>query len=370
MNEYQNQRKIEPPIEFLILIGIWVGCFVVGGVAAIPIWILMTGKSLLTMPADMMNPAYVNALKVIQVVSTVIIFFIPAFVTARIASAKPFFRLGFQGGIKLNRAVVAVLLMLCALPLVGFLAEINKAIPIAASVKKTFEAMESQYVEQVKLIATFKTPVDYIIALFIIALLPALVEEMFFRGGLQNVLLKWKNNSVLYIVLTGLLVAFGFYIRFGTSVNGFIFYPVLIAIVLVVSLNQKIRTYLDSICNHPIAAILVTSLIFSVVHASWYGFIPRMALGMVLGYIFFYTGNLWYSVLGHFFNNALSVSVLYWQYTKDKKIDMEVGDSAPWWAGVLSIAIVIALFYLLKKISATKIYKDSIAASSNHNLYS
>ncbi len=314
MNEYQNQRKIEPPIEFLILIGIWVGCFVVGAVATIPIWILMTGKSLLTMSTDMMNPSYVNALKVVQVVSTVIIFFIPAFITARIASAKPFFRLGFHGGVKLNRAVVAVLLMLCALPLVGFLAEVNKAIPVTDAMRKMFDSMESQYAEQVKLIATFKNPTDYIIALFIIALLPAIVEEIFFRGAMQSIFMRWFKI--------------------------------------------------------PWLVILITSFIFSAIHFSWYGFIPRMALGMVLGYIFFYTGNLWYSVIGHFFNNALSVSVLYWQYTKDKKINMEVGESAPWWAGVLSIVIVIALFYLLKTISATKIYKDSIATSSNHNLYS
>lgn len=314
MNEYQNQRKIEPPVEFLILMGIWVGCFVVGSVAVIPIWILMTGKSILTMPTDMMNPAYVNALKVIQVVSTVIIFFIPAIITARIMSAKPFFRLGFQTGVKLNRAVVAVLLMLCALPLVGFLAEVNKAIPVTDAMRKMFDSMESQYAEQVKLIATFKNPTDYIIALFIIALVPAIVEEIFFRGAMQSIFMRWFKI--------------------------------------------------------PWLVILITSFIFSAIHFSWYGFIPRMALGMVLGYIFFYTGNLWYSIIGHFFNNALSISVLYWQYTKDKKINMEVGESAPWWAGVLSIAIVIALFYLLKKISATKIYKDSIAQSSNHNLYS
>lgn len=314
MNEYQNQRKIEPPIEFLILIGIWVACFVVGGVAAIPIWIGMTGKSILTMQADMMNPAYVNALKVIQVVSTIIIFFIPAFITARIASSTPFSRLGFKSGVKLNRAAVAILLMLCALPLVGFLAEVNKVIPVTDAMRKIFDTMESQYAEQVKLMATFKTPVDYILAIFIIALIPALVEEIFFRGAMQSIFMKWFKI--------------------------------------------------------PWLVILITSFIFSAIHFSWYGFIPRMALGMVLGYIFFYTGNLWYSVLGHFFNNALSISVLYWQYTKDKKMNMEVGESAPWWAGVLSIVILIALFYLLKKIAATKIHNDSIATSSSHNLYS
>ncbi|MBY0476716.1 MAG: CPBP family intramembrane metalloprotease [Chitinophagaceae bacterium] len=308
MYENQYQRKLEPAVEFLILMGIWVGCFVIGSASAIPIWIAMTGKSVLTMDKDMFNPAYVNALKVIQVVSTIIIFFIPAVITARIASTKPFPRLGFHKGIHLNRAITAILILLCALPLVGFLAEINKAIPISASLKKTFDALESQYAEQVKLMATFKSPADYMIALFIIALMPAIVEEIFFRGAMQNIFMRWFKIPWLVILITG--------------------------------------------------------FIFSAIHFSWYGFIPRLALGMVLGYIFYFTGNLWYSIIAHFFNNALMVTILYWQYTKDKKIDMEVGESAPWWAGAISAAVVFGLFVLLKKLSATKVAADSIAADT------
>jgi|APLak6261698228_1056238.scaffolds.fasta_scaffold00744_3 uncharacterized protein len=306
MYENQYQRKFEPGVEFLILIGIWVASFVVGSVATIPIWIMMTGKSIFTMQKDMFDAANIDAVKMIQVVSTVIIFFIPAVVTARIVSVKPFERLGFHKGVKFNRAVAAILIMLCALPLVGFLAEINKAIPITAGMKKMFDVMESQYAEQVKLMATFKTPLDYIIAMFIIALMPAVVEEVFFRGAMQNIFMRWFKIPWLVIFITG--------------------------------------------------------FIFSAIHFSWYGFIPRLGLGMILGYIFYYTGNLWYSIIAHFFNNGLMITILYWQYTKEKKIDMEVGESAPWWAGIISAALVIGLFIVLKKLSATKVEPDSIAA--------
>lgn len=309
MYENQYERKLDPPVEFLILIGIWIGCFVVGSAAVLPIWIGMTGKSVFTMQKDMFNPAYVNALKVIQVVSTIIIFFIPAFITARIASKKPFQRLGLQPGVKINRAIAAILILFCALPLVGFLAEVNKAIPITTGLKKVFDNMESQYAEQVKLMATFKTPLDYIIALFIIALMPAIVEELFFRGAMQNIFMRWFKN--------------------------------------------------------PLLVIFITAFIFSAIHFSWYGFIPRLALGMILGYIFYYTGNLWYSIIAHFFNNALMVTILYWQYTKNNKIDMEVGESAPWWAGAISAAVVIGLFLLLKKMSATNVAPDSIAVQDS-----
>lgn len=308
MYENQYQRKLEPGVEFLILMGIWVASFVIGSVATIPIWVIMTGKSVFTMQKDMFDAANINALKVVQVVSTILIFFVPAIITARIASVKPFERLGFHRGMKLNRVVAAVLIMLCALPLVGFLADMNKAIPITASMKKMFDAMESQYAEQVKLMATFKSPADYIIALFIIALMPAVVEEVFFRGAMQNIFMRWFTTPWLVIFITG--------------------------------------------------------FIFSAIHFSWYGFIPRLGLGMILGYIFYYTGNLWYSIAAHFFNNALMVTILYVQYTKDKKIDMEVGESAPWWAGLISAVIVVGLFIILKKLSATKVAPDSIAAAS------
>ncbi len=309
MYQNQDQQKISPGIEVLILIGLLIGGLIVGSVATIPIWMIMTGKGIFNMAKDMLNPAYVDAVKTMQVVSTIIIFFIPAFVTARIASKKPFAHLGLKAGLKFNRAVLAIFIMLAALPLVGALAELNKAIPVSAAAKKFFDNMESQYAEQVKLMATFKTPTDYILAIFIIALMPAIVEEAFFRGALQS------------------------------------------------SLTRSLQI--------PWLAIIITSIIFSVVHFSWYGFIPRVALGMVLGYIFYYTGNLWYSIIGHFFNNALMVTILYYQYMKEKKIDMEVGESAPWWAGVASAAVLIGLFVLLKRESATKVYADSLANNSD-----
>lgn len=300
---YQSPTK--PSMEFLILVGLWLACFVAGSLVSIPIWMVMTGKSVLTMGEDMKNPAYVQALKTVQVVSTIFIFLLPAYITARIVSRQPWGHLGFAGGVKWNRALVAVLIMLSALPLVAFLADVNKAIPITAAMKKIFDSMESQYLEQVKLIATFRSPMDYVVALVVIAFFPALVEEVFFRGAMQAIFTRWYGHAWL--------------------------------------------------------AIFVTAFIFSAIHFSWYGFLPRITLGVVLGAIFYLSGNIWYSIIGHFFNNALMVTVLYVQYLKDKKIDLEVGESAPWWAGVLGAAALVALIALFRRMLATKVHADSIA---------
>ena len=177
--------------------------------------------------------------------------------------------------------------------------------------------------------------------------------------------MKWKNNAPLYTVFFFALIGFAYYISVGQGIRNWIGYPVILALLIVCLAVPSVRSFINKWTNHPVAPIIVTGLIFSAIHFSWYGFIPRVALGMVLGYIFYYTGNLWYSIIGHFFNNALMVSILYWQYTKDKKIDMEVGDSAPWWAGLISAAILIGLFIFLKKLTSTKVYPDSIAINDS-----
>ena len=308
MTQYYERPPVKPSREFFYLISLWILSMIASAIAAILVWWLMTGISILSMENEWTKPENLNAFKMMQVVSTIILFFLPAYLTARRSSNQPMRQLGFHKSFHFNRLLLGLGIMLCVLPLVGFMADVNKAIPLSPAFKKMVEAMESDYMEQIKLIATFTSPVDYISALIVIAFFPAFVEEVFFRGAMQQIFMRW-----------------------------FI---------------------------HPWLVIFITSLIFSAIHFSWYGFIPRIVLGMMLGGIFHYTGNLWYSIAAHFFNNAAMVTLLYTQHLQGKPIDTEVGDSAPWWAGVLSLILVIFLFRQLRRISLTKVAPDSIAAST------
>jgi membrane protease YdiL (CAAX protease family) len=60
-------------------------------------------------------------------------------------------------------------------------------------------------------------------------------------------------------------------------------------------------------------SIWVTSFIFSAVHFQFFGFLPRFILGLIFGYLFFWSGNLWMPVIAHFVNNAVSVIASYIQ---------------------------------------------------------
>jgi membrane protease YdiL (CAAX protease family) len=54
-------------------------------------------------------------------------------------------------------------------------------------------------------------------------------------------------------------------------------------------------------------AVLLTSIIFSAFHLQFYGFLPRMVLGILLGYSLAWSGSLWLPVLIHFINNGAAV---------------------------------------------------------------
>jgi uncharacterized protein len=272
----------------MIGLGLFFGSLLAGGV-----WVMMTGNSIFTMEKDMMNPQFSNAIKALQLVSTFFIFFIPAMVTAMIMSRKPFRFLGFNLYFSQKQAGITILIMLCSLPLVGALSEINKLIPIPHNWEVVFKKMEDSYAQQVKVLAEIRGWGEYFIALIIMGLAPAIFEETLFRGAMQNILQKLTNN--------------------------------------------------------PWISIGVTSIIFSAIHFSYYGFIPRVALGVVLGLIFYYSGSIWLSILAHFFNNALVVSQIFYLTQKGKPIEDAMNDSSPVWWGIPALLALVFLFRFFRK---------------------
>jgi membrane protease YdiL (CAAX protease family) len=155
--------------------------------------------------------------------------------------------------------------------------------------------MEADYNRQVQAIISLNTMGEYLFALFIMAFLPALCEETLFRGGFQNFLSR------------------------GTG--------------------------------RPWVSIIIVSFLFSLAHFSFYGFLSRFFLGMVLGMIYHYSGKLWLSILAHFVHNAAALTFLYIS-VKDKKGLGEAlsNDASSAW-GILALPVVIGLFILFKRAS-------------------
>lgn len=281
---------------FLILLGgVGLGLFI-GSLVSMGLWTLMTGRSIFTLQEDMGNPAYVNALRIMQLVSTFFIFFVPAILMAYLLNRKPYRLLGFNFHFSPRQAGMTILIMLAALPLVGALGELNKMIPLSQEMKTYFEGLEKQYADQVKVLARIDSGSEFLLSLLVMAIAPAIFEETFFRGGMQNLLQRITKN--------------------------------------------------------PWISIGVTSLVFSAIHFSFYGFIPRFALGVILGLIFHYSGSLWLSILGHFFNNALVVTQIYVYLRQGKSVDDAMEETYPLYWGLIGLAAIVFLFVYFRKFAA------------------
>lgn len=280
----------------LILAGLWIAGFVAGAALSIPIWIIMTGKSALHMPGELLKPENVNAVRMIQMVSTGVTFFLPAYLTALIINRRPAKLLGFSMRFNYRQFFLALGIMFVAAVVAAALASLNEAIPIPQSAADYFKKLEENYSAQVEVITNIRIFNDYAISIVMIALLPALFEETFFRGGMQNLLTRYSNK--------------------------------------------------------PWMAILLTSFIFSAIHLSYYGFLARLCLGVVLGLIYYYSRSLWLSVAAHFFNNAIAVTQMYVLIRQGKPVREAMNETYPIWWGIIGAIVLYALFVLFKKYSA------------------
>ncbi|MDR0547519.1 MAG: CPBP family intramembrane metalloprotease [Dysgonamonadaceae bacterium] len=100
-----------------------------------------------------------------------------------------------------------------------------------------------------------------------------------------------------------------------------------------------LQNLLSRAVRNPHAAIWITAIIFSAFHLQFYGFIPRMLIGAYLGYLLYYTGSIWVSVLAHFTNNLFSTvvfSVFQDSPEMAKSVDA-LGYGQTWWLAVVSL---------------------------------
>ncbi|MFZ4455191.1 MAG: type II CAAX prenyl endopeptidase Rce1 family protein [Bacteroidales bacterium] len=104
-------------------------------------------------------------------------------------------------------------------------------------------------------------------------------------------------------------------------------------------------------------AIWATAFVFSFIHFQFFGFIPRLLLGAMLGYIVMYSGSLWTGVLMHTLNNALVVIVIYLQFNHHLSHEIDslgTGDTA--WVGLSGMALTVVIYLGIIKKSKLKTY--------------
>ena len=190
-----------------------------------------------------------------QFISTFLFMAVPSFVFARILNKHPFRFIGFNSAISGKQVFIVIGIVLVCIMLSGALSKLNEMIPISKDLQKYFQSKEEEYDKVVIGMAQMKTVTRYIVSLIIIALMPAIFEEMLFRGALQPIMISLTKNVFI--------------------------------------------------------GILITSILFSAMHGSYYGFLPRLALGIIIGYVYYLSKNLWLSAITHFLYNAFGVTQMY-----------------------------------------------------------
>lgn len=244
---------------FLCLFG---GAFMVYGMLA-SMLMKMMGLSVLNLSPDQIdwsNPKIVNTLKALQALATLVIFLLPAYAFTRLVFLRSFARnLGFRAADRPNMYVLSVIVMMLSLPLVFWLGELNQSVPLP----EWMSSLENDVSKQLEAFLKYRGPAGVFLNLVIIALLPAIGEELCFRSVMQRIIIQLSGNAW--------------------------------------------------------AGILITAFLFSALHLQFEGFLPRMFLGGILGVLYWYSGSIWTAILAHFTNNAVQVLFVSYfpQYIKE-----------------------------------------------------
>ena len=266
------------------------------------------------------QPLSVTSLKWIQLFQSAAMFLLPPLCMAYLWAKAPMKWLKVDNFQSFKVSSMAILLMLMALPAINLLADINQQMALPAFLEpletwmKTQEETAKQLTEQFLSVTTYS---GLIINILLMALLPAVAEELTFRGVLQR-LFQGSNISDFHTVKV------------------------------------------------PHIAIWVTAILFSAIHMQFYGFLPRMLMGALFGYMLVWTGSLWVPILMHFTNNAMAV-ILYFVATRAgwdmEKVDA-IGTGDTLWLGIVSIVLTIGGIYAFRR-STTMSNASSRISSGN-----
>jgi membrane protease YdiL (CAAX protease family) len=203
----------------------------------------------------------------------------------------------FSGEQKYGRFIILTLgLTFAAMMVNTFFIDWNMHVKFPAWLKG-FEEWSQQKEEQLreltKLLTTFKSLRDLLKTIVVIAIIPAIGEEFVFRGILQNLFFRSTKNIHI--------------------------------------------------------SILISAFIFSAIHLQIYGFVPRVLLGVLFGYIYWWTQNLTFPIIAHFFNNSFALVTLFLYHKKGIGYDLDNGQTLPLPAILLFASIVMYLAIYFEK---------------------
>ncbi|MGV3559178.1 CPBP family intramembrane glutamic endopeptidase [Larkinella arboricola] len=248
----------------------------------------------LSNPAD--YPGSWPLLMLIQAVSHLCSFLLPSLLYLRWIEHRGWADFNARPLSAVQAVGLVALLTITFMPFNGLIIEWNQNLDFPDALRGLEEWMkqkEDQISELTTFLTNFSSPLELVIALVVIAIIPGIGEEVLFRGLLQRKLAQWTGNVHV--------------------------------------------------------AIWVAAIIFSAIHVQFYGFVPRVLLGALFGYLYVWSGNLWVAILAHAVNNGFTVFMVWLYHRKMISIDIENTDSVPWTGAVISLILTIGFLVFFRK---------------------
>ena len=296
-------KQAHPSLQFLILIGLSLGIIGVGYLIGTGIVLALYGSTPLLEIAQLnfSGPYARNVMWILQIISTTIpllavpVFFAYVIVKDPADYLKPSFKFSWI----LLPVVFAV--MFVSSPLIELLSNINQKLVLPGFMGSVQQWMRDSEDKAQKLTTFFlqmKTVWGMLINVIVIGLFTAIAEEFMFRGCVQTIFTRLTKN------------------------------------------------------HH--AGIWITAALFSAFHMEFFGFLPRMMLGVLFGYFVAWSGSIWPAVWAHFLNNGTAVVATYLFQQKKIKVNPDDQHLFNYGGYVFSFIIVLFLLRLYRNIAAGK----------------
>ena len=243
------------------------------------------------------NLSETGLLKLSQLLLSVGVIVLPPIVLAYLISEKPqHFLLLDKKKINWTDLILVVIFMILIIPFINLLGDLNHQLVLPKMFSGIEDWMKTSEEEATALTEKFlkvSTIQGLLFNVLLISVIPAIGEELYFRGALQSVIRDWKGIKI---------------------------------------------------------SIWLTAIVFSTIHFQFYGFVPRMLMGAFFGYLLFWSENMWVPIVAHFTNNVIAVLFYYFKLNGSKLPDIDtIGVGNTLWIGLVSGALGIVGIYSLKR---------------------
>lgn len=307
----QTYLKTKPVwIQLLLFIGMAFGLFMVLTLIGTVILSSMTGVNVLQLKDvdkwEPGNPKMIYFIRGLLLIQFLGLFLIPSLLFAYFSDPKPSYYLGLKQPSKNLYWILAIVVMFFAIPAVEYIGVLNQKMSLGASTQKWMKGMEEEATKQIQFMLAKHTPGELITNLIFISLFAGIGEEIFFRGILQRLFIRAFRNPWMGIVLT--------------------------------------------------------AAIFSAFHFQFFGFFPRLALGIVLGAIYWYSGSLWTAILAHFIYDGFIIVLVYFNPSMVKNADQSImNPNSLLPLAIISLVLTIWIIHIMRKnstVAYTDVYKN------------